>query len=170
MSSTDSLQGGIRPGERTISPDPASQPGDAHVVFIGRVRTPWRTTGDCPRNLRAAREAGGSTRLEIDPLYRPGLAGLERISHIVVLYWMDRSRRDVVIQTPRHADAPRGVFSLRSPARPNPIAMGSVPLLSLDAEGGILEIGMLDCVDGTPLLDVKPYVPTVDAIADAVFT
>ena len=162
-------RGGVRPGEMTITPDPAALPGDATVVFIGRVRTPWRALADCPKNVRVARDAGAAAVLEIEPAYRPGLAGLQQVSHVVVLYWMDRSRRDVIVQIPRHATGPRGVFSLRSPARPNPIAMGVVPLLSLDVDAGRLEIGMLDCLDGTPLLDVKPYVPTVDAIAGAAF-
>ncbi len=162
-------RGGVRPGELTITPDPAGLAGDARVVFIGRIRTPWRTLADCPKNVRTAREKGGAARLEIDAPYRPGLAGLAGVSHLVVLYWMDRSRRDVIVQVPRHAGGPRGVFSLRSPARPNPIAMGVVPLHSLDLDAGQLEIGMLDCLDGTPLLDVKPYVPSVDAIADAAF-
>ncbi len=161
--------GGIRPGEQTVTPDPASLPGDARVVFIGRVRTPWRALDDCPKNVRAAREAGGSAVLEIEPPYRPGLAGLEGVSHVVALYWMDRSRRDVIVQTPRHAPRPRGVFSLRSPARPNPIAMAVVPLRALDIPAGRLEIGMLDCLDGTPLIDLKPYIASVDSIADAAF-
>ncbi len=162
-------RGGVRPGELTITPDPGALPGDARVVFIGRIRTPWRTLADCPKNVRTARETGGSAWLEIDAPYRPGLAGLEGVSHLVVLYWMDRSRRDVIVQIPRHAGGPRGVFSLRSPARPNPIAMGVVPLVSLDIDAGRVEIGTLDCLDGTPLLDLKPYVPSVDAIADAAF-
>ncbi|MFM9860523.1 tRNA (N6-threonylcarbamoyladenosine(37)-N6)-methyltransferase TrmO [Pseudoxanthobacter sp. M-2] len=162
-------RGGVRPGELTVTPDPGALSGDARVVFIGRIRTPWRTLADCPKNVRTAREKGGTARLEIEAPYRPGLAGLEGVSHLVVLYWMDRSRRDVIVQIPRHAGGPRGVFSLRSPARPNPIAMGVVPLLSLDLDAGQLEIGMLDCLDGTPLLDVKPYVPSVDAIAYAAF-
>ena len=162
-------RGGVRPGELTIAPDPGALPGDAHVVFIGRIRTPWRTLADCPKNVRTARERGGSARLEIEAPYRPGLAGLGGVSHLVVLYWLDRSRRDVIVQSPRHAGGPRGVFSLRSPARPNPIAMGVVPLHSLDLDAGQLGIGMLDCLDGTPVLDVKPYVPSVDAIADAAF-
>lgn len=162
-------RGGVRPGELTITPDPGALPGDARVVFIGRVRTPWRTLADCPKNVRTARAAGATASLEIEAAYRPGLAGLAGVSHLVVLYWMDRSRRDVIVQIPRHAGGPRGVFSLRSPARPNPIAMGVVPLVSLDIDAGRLEIGMLDCLDGTPLLDVKPYVPSVDAVADAAF-
>jgi tRNA-Thr(GGU) m(6)t(6)A37 methyltransferase TsaA len=162
-------RGGVRPGEVTITPDPGDLPGDARVVFIGRIRTPWRTLADCPKNVRTAREAGATASLEIEAAYRPGLAGLEGVSHLVVLYWMDRSRRDVIVQIPRHAGGPRGVFSLRSPARPNPVAMGVVPLVSLDIDAGRLEIGMLDCLDCTPLLDVKPYVPSVDAIADAAF-
>jgi len=161
--------GKLRPGERTLARDPAALDGDAHVVFIGRIRTPWRELSDCPKNLRAARESGAQATVEIDPPYRAGLAGLERISHVVLLYWMGRSRRDIIVQAPRHADGPRGVFSLRSPARPNPIALAAVPLLSLDIVQGRLEVGMLDCLDGTALVDIKPYVASVDAIPEAAF-
>jgi len=161
--------GALRPGEVTLSSDPAAHPADAGVVFIGRIRTGWLSLADCPKNLRAARETGRTAVIEIDPPYRPGLAGLERVSHVVLLYWMGKSRRDIIVQAPRHTDGTRGVFALRSPARPNPIALAAVPLLSVDIAAGRLEVGMLDCLDGTALLDLKPYVATVDAIPDAAF-
>ena len=72
-------RGGVRPGEMTITPDPAALPGDATVVFIGRVRTPWRALADCPKNVRVARDAGAAALLEIEPAYRPGLAGLQQV-------------------------------------------------------------------------------------------
>jgi tRNA-Thr(GGU) m(6)t(6)A37 methyltransferase TsaA len=161
--------GALRPGEVTLSLDPATLGGDAHVVFIGRIRTPWHTLGDCPKNVRAARASEAAATIEIDPPYRAGLAGLDHVSHVVLLYWMGRSRRDIIVQAPRHAEGLRGVFSLRSPARPNPIALAAVPLLSLDIADGRLEVGMLDCLDGTALIDIKPYVASVDAIPDAAF-
>ncbi|MEO0683275.1 MAG: TrmO family methyltransferase, partial [Pseudomonadota bacterium] len=135
---------------------------EAGVVFIGRVRTPW-SRGDCPRNLRQARERGGGATLEIDEAWRPGLSGLQEGGWIWALYWMAGARRDLIVQRPRHVQDGRGVFSLRSPARPNPVAMGAMRLLRLDAAAGRLEVDAADCFDGTPLLDVKPWLPTVDA-------
>jgi tRNA-Thr(GGU) m(6)t(6)A37 methyltransferase TsaA len=99
-------------------------------------------------------------------LWAPALAGLETCSHIVVLYWMDRSRRDLVVQVPRHYGTPRGTFALRSPARPNPIAMSVARLLKV--QGNRLSAVGLDCLDDTPLLDLKPYFASTDAAADAV--
>lgn len=157
-----------RPGETTLPFDPAETAGDAHLVFVGRARTPWRERSDCPRNVGIARERSeDAARIEIEPPYRPALAGLERASHVVVLYWMDRARRDLLTQVPRHLGEPRGTFALRSPARPNPIALAVARLRRLDAAAGVLEIDMLDCLDGTPVLDVKPYFPSIDSVADA---
>jgi tRNA-Thr(GGU) m(6)t(6)A37 methyltransferase TsaA len=84
----------------------------------------------------------------------------------VVLYWMDRAARDIVLQVPRHYGVQRGTFSLRSPARPNPIAMSVVRLL--EVEGAKLSVVGLDCLDGTPLLDLKPYFASTDSVPDAV--
>jgi tRNA (Thr-GGU) A37 N-methylase len=79
---------------------------------------------------------------------------------------MDRSRRDLVIQVPRHYGVGRGTFALRSPARPNPIAMSVARLIGVD--GSRLSVSGLDCLDGTPLLDIKPYFASTDSVAEAV--
>ncbi|MEM8582477.1 MAG: TrmO family methyltransferase, partial [Pseudomonadota bacterium] len=81
---------------------------------------------------------------------------------IVLLYWMDQADRNIILQRPRHTDGPRGVFALRSPARPNPIAMCTVRITSLDAEAGQIGIDAIDVFDGTPLVDLKPWLETVD--------
>ncbi len=104
----------------------------------------------------------------MDPPFRPGLADLAGASHVILLYWMSEARRDIVRQRPNHADRPLGLFSLRSPVRPNPIGLGVARLLSLDEDSGVLEIDAIDCLDGTPLLDIKPYIPAIDAFPDAV--
>lgn len=159
-----------RPGEVVVSPDPATQPADAGVVFIGRLRTPWTETQSAPRNLTEAIARGTPpARAEIAVPYRPGLRGLDAVSHVILLYWMDRARRDVIVQTPRRRpDGPVGVFRLRSPLRPNPIALAAVPLLAVDVDSGVLSLGPLDCLDGTPLLDIKPYIPELDAHPQAI--
>jgi tRNA-Thr(GGU) m(6)t(6)A37 methyltransferase TsaA len=151
---------GIREGEVAID-----LPGqfDAGVYFIGRIHTPWTRREDCPKNPR---ESDAMCTIEIDPRYVRGLAGVESCSHLVVLYWMDRARRDLVLQVPRHYGEQRGTFALRSPARPNPIAASVATLLGI--EDRVLSVVGLDCLDGTPLIDIKPYFASTDSVPDAV--
>ncbi len=156
-----------RPGEVALPFDPGQEKDRPGVVFIGRIRSPWTQREGCPRNLRQARERGGGGTVEVDAPYRPGLADLSGFSHVILLYWMDKARRDLIVQRPRHSPAPRGVFSVRSPVRPNPIGLAVVKLLSCDAGNGRLEIDAIDCLDGTPLIDIKPYLPSIDAVPDA---
>jgi tRNA-Thr(GGU) m(6)t(6)A37 methyltransferase TsaA len=153
-------RGDIRPGEVALGFDPAER-ASAGVVFIGRLRTRWGP-GDCPKNLRAAREAGGAGRIEIDAPWRPGLAGLAPGMALVVLYWLGGARRDLIVQAPRHRESPTGVFALRSPVRPNPIGMAVVRCTGLDAAAGVVEVDALDAFDGTPLIDLKPWIASVD--------
>ena len=156
-----------RPGEIALPFDPAARAGDAHVVFIGRIRTSWASRADAPKNPREARERGETAHIELDEPYRAGLDGLERFSHAIVLYWMHQARRDLIVQSPKHSPVPRGVFGLRSPLRPNPVALAVVRLLSIDVSAARIEIDAIDCLDGTPLLDIKPYLPSVDSVPDA---
>ena len=79
-----------------------------------------------------------------------------------MLTWLDRARRDLLVQAPRHREAPAGVFSIRSPVRPNPIGLHVVRIISCDAGDGLLEVDALDCLDGTPMLDLKPWRAGVD--------
>jgi tRNA-Thr(GGU) m(6)t(6)A37 methyltransferase TsaA len=136
---------------------------DASLYYIGRIRTPWKDRKDCPKN---ARESDAVCTVELDLRWAPALKDLDTCTHIVLLYWMDRSRRDIVLQMPRHYGVQRGTFALRSPARPNPIAMSVVRLVKVD--GNKLEVVGLDCLDGTPLIDIKPYFASTDAVSDAV--
>ena len=156
-----------REGETTLDFDPAELRGDGHIVFIGRVSSPWKSRDECPKNMADARETGKTASVSIDAPYRRGLAGLERFSHVVLLSWFDRSRRDLILQNPRHVDAPRGTFSLRSPVRPNPIGMHIVRLVLLDADKGVIGIDAIDLLDGTPIIDVKPYFASIDSFPDA---
>lgn len=151
---------GIRPGEQAIEL-PAK--ADAEVYFVGRIRTPWTRREDCPKN---ARESEAVCNIEVDPRWAPALKDVETCSHLVVLYWMDKARRDLALQVPRHYGEQRGTFALRSPARPNPIAMSVVRLLKV--EGTQLSVQGLDCLDDTPLIDIKPYFASTDAVPDAV--
>jgi tRNA-Thr(GGU) m(6)t(6)A37 methyltransferase TsaA len=124
---------------------------DAGLYFIGMIRTPWHARRDCPR--RGSLD-GPICTIEVDPLWRKALTGLDTYPRIQVLYWMDLARRDLVLQRPRNSDRTYGTFALRSPVRPNPIASSVVTLVAL--EGTTLLVRGLDCLDGTPLLDLKP--------------
>ena len=151
---------GVRSGEITVEL-PART--DAGVYFIGRIRTPWTKREDCPKN---ARESDAICTIEVDARWAPALKDVETCTHLVVLYWMDQARRDLALQVPRHYGEQRGTFALRSPARPNPIAMSVVRLIKV--EGTKLSVVGIDCLDGTPLLDIKPYFASTDAVPEAV--
>ncbi len=160
-------QAGFREGEIKSLRDPATEPGDAHVVFIGRIRSPWSLRKQCPKNMRQARErAPENCCLEIDPVWRPGLTGLATGDYLHILYWMHQARRDIVLQMPRHRETPTGVFALRSPVRPNPIAMALVKITSIDMDAGRVGIDATDALDKTPLVDLKPYFPNIDSSSD----
>jgi tRNA-Thr(GGU) m(6)t(6)A37 methyltransferase TsaA len=150
----------IRPGEVAVE---LPEDFDAGLYFIGRIRTPWPTRDDCPKN---ARESDAVCTIEVDPRYAAGLTGVESCTHLLVLYWMHQARRDLVLQAPRHYATHRGTFALRSPVRPNPIAASVVKLTRID--GLRLSVVGLDCLDGTPLVDLKPYFASTDAVPDAV--
>jgi tRNA-Thr(GGU) m(6)t(6)A37 methyltransferase TsaA len=138
----------IRDREVAVTP-PA--PNDAGLVFIGRIHTPWTSRMEAPRQGRAD---GPVCRIEVFEPWVAALDGLENYPRIEVLYWLDKSRRDLVRQSPRNDGATLGTFSLRSPARPNPIGTSIAELVRID--GATLLVRGLDCLDGTPLLDLKP--------------
>jgi tRNA-Thr(GGU) m(6)t(6)A37 methyltransferase TsaA len=158
---------GKRDGEQALPFDPATVRGNDHVVFIGRIRSPWKGRQDCPKNMDAARERGGGATLEIDLPFRPGLEGLQGFSHIAVLTWLDRSPRNLLLQKPRHAAVAKGVFALRSPARPNPVGLHIARLAALDIPAGRITLDAIDVLDGTPIIDLKPYFASTDSIPDA---
>jgi len=158
-----------RGGEIALDDDPALQPGDAHVLFVGTIRSQWTRREDCPKNMREARERGSPASVEIAPAYRRGLEGLEAASHIILLTWLHLAPRNLIVQKPRHASHPSGVFALRSPARPNPIGTHVARLLRLDAASGMLHLEGIDALDGTPVIDVKPYFASTDSVPDATY-
>jgi len=155
----------IRSGEVSLPFDPAVTADDAALIFIGRIRSPWKTRAECPKNMTLARERGQTASIELDAAWRAGLDSLEKFSHIIVLYWMHDARRDIIVQTPRHNLDSTGVFALRSPVRPNPIAIATVRILDLNKEIGRITIDAIDCIDETPLLDIKPWFEAIDGIA-----
>lgn len=153
-------QEGIRADEVAVSLPEAF---DAGIYFIGRIRTPWTRREACPKN---ARESDAVCAIEVEARWQAALQDIESCSHLVVLYWMHEARRDLVLQVPRHYGQRRGSFALRSPVRPNPIALSVVQLLGRD--GPRLSVRGLDCLDGTPLVDLKPYFASTDAAPEAV--
>jgi tRNA-Thr(GGU) m(6)t(6)A37 methyltransferase TsaA len=150
---------GLRDGEVAVAL-PAQF--DAALYYIGRIRTPWERRQDCPKN---ARQSDAVCTVELDPRWVEGLKGLESVSHVLLLYWMDQARRDLAVQSPRHHTERRGTFAIRSPARPNPIAVSVARLIRID--GNALSVVGLDCLDNTPLIDIKPYFASTDSIPDA---
>ncbi len=146
---TDILADPLRPHEEAVT---LPESFDAGIWFVGRIRTPWTRREECPK--RGDAEAGPLCRIEIAEPWVPALAGIERHQTLQVLYWMHLSRRDAVRQNPHFDDASTGTFALRSPLRPNPIASSLVRLIGV--EGAVLTVRGLDCIDGTPLIDLKP--------------
>lgn len=138
----------IRVGEVAVEAPP---PTDAGLVFIGRIRTPWTSRLDAPRQ---GRTDGPVCRLEIFEPWVAALKGIELYSNLEVIYWLHLSRRDLVLQSPRNDGAVRGTFSLRSPVRPNPLGTSLVKFVGV--EGATVLVRGLDCLDGTPLVDLKP--------------
>jgi tRNA-Thr(GGU) m(6)t(6)A37 methyltransferase TsaA len=125
---------------------------------IGHVRSPYRQTGEVPKGLGAKHDAEG--QLEILPEFAPGLLDIEGFSHLYVIWAFDRSEGfDLIAHPPSDDKLPHGVFATRSPRRPNPIALSVVELLSRD--GSKLHVRGVDMLDGTPILDIKPYLSNV---------
>lgn len=133
---------------------------------IGRLETPWATPADCPRNGRQP-DPAPECRAVVAAEFHDGLQALDGFSHLILLYWMHlQAPSGRLVFTPPFDDAPRGVFATRAPFHPNPIGL-SVVAFDGFAAPGVLRVRWLDCVDGTPLLDIKPYLPTTDAVPEA---
>jgi tRNA (adenine37-N6)-methyltransferase len=126
---------------------------------IGTVRSPYKETAQIPKGLGAAHQAEGV--IEISPTYEEGLTDIEGFSHLYVLWVFDRSTGYDLMGTPPSDTRPHGVFATRSPRRPNPIGLTVVKLLS--REGCRLHVSGVDMLDGTPILDIKPYLSSVPA-------
>lgn len=114
-------------------------------------------------------EARGAYRLEVLPAYRPALQGLGSCTHAIVLWWADRAdaEGDLVVELPYAPGVRTGVFANRSEHRPTPIAITVAPLLAVDEGSGTVELAWIDAFDGTPVLDIKPYLPMADRVMSA---
>jgi tRNA-Thr(GGU) m(6)t(6)A37 methyltransferase TsaA len=127
---------------------------------IGTLNTPWRAIADCPRNGRQPDPAPVCTATVLSE-FVPGLHSLEGFSHLILVYWMDQVRAPELVFTPPFDTQSRGVFATRAPRRPNPIGLSVVAFDGFVAPN-TLRVRYLDCVDGTPLIDIKPYLTTTD--------
>ncbi len=132
---------------------------------IGELRTPFARLGDCPRNGRQLRPAP-PCRAVLDPAYLPGLASLDGFSHLIVLYWLHQVGAPLLTVTPPFDPSPRGLFATRAPHRPNPIGLAVVAFEGFE-DARTLKLRYLDCLDGTPLLDIKPYLASTDSEPEA---
>ncbi|RLF04319.1 MAG: tRNA (N6-threonylcarbamoyladenosine(37)-N6)-methyltransferase TrmO [Thermoprotei archaeon] len=125
---------------------------------IGVIRTPFKSPIGVPIQPPAARGVRGI--VEVFPEYVEGLKDLEGFSHIILIYHFHLVKKYSLRVVPYMDDKPRGIFATRAPARPNPIGISVVKLVGI--EGSRLYVEEVDVVDGTPLLDIKPYVPAFD--------
>jgi len=143
------MESRVRAGEKLAE---VPEAGDAMLRYIGRIRTPWTERKHCPRQ---GREDGPECRVEVFAPWAEALLGAEEYAHLDLLYWLDRARRDLVVQNPKNDGTHYyGTFALRSPQRPNPIGLSRVRLERV--EGAVLVVRGLDCLDATPLIDIKP--------------
>lgn len=124
---------------------------------IGRVATPYTESKQIPKGLGAKHAAEG--RLEILPEFEAGLMDIEGFSHLFLLWEFDRSEGFDLVGRPPIDDRPHGVFATRSPRRPNPVGLTVVELIRRD--GRVLHVRGVDMLDGTPILDIKPYLSSI---------
>lgn len=138
--------------ERFCGPGFAMQP-------IGKVHSPYREAEQIPKGKGAEHQAEGV--LELFPAFEPGLKDIEGFSHLYVVWVFDRAAGYDLLATPPTDTRPHGVFATRAPRRPNPIGLTVVALLR--REGARLYVRGVDMLDGTPILDLKPYLSSVPA-------
>ncbi len=127
---------------------------------IGIIHSPYHA-GQAPRQGAGCQEI---CQVEVFKQFEAGLRDIERFSHIILIYWFHKSTGYSLIVTPSWDTKPHGLFTTRSPNRPCPLGLCVVELVA--REKNILKVKDLDAIDGTPLLDIKPYVPTVDETSD----
>jgi formylmethanofuran dehydrogenase subunit E len=126
---------------------------------IGFVRSPYKTLSEAPQQ---GRDSDQESEIVIDEEYVTGLKDIDYHPHLIVLCWFDRADRARLTATPPHLSTEHGVFATRSPNRPNPIGFCIVDLLKRD--GRTLRVRGLDALDGTPVLDIKPYSRGIDCV------
>jgi len=129
------------------------------LTIIGLIHSPFKKPAGTPIQAALAGETEGI--VEVFPAYADGLHDLDGFDRIWLLYWLDRAPAPQLRVVPFRDEVQRGLFATRSPCRPNPIGLSCVRLVGI--KGNLLTISGVDALDGTPLLDIKPYVPEFDA-------
>ncbi len=133
-----------------------------NLTPIGTLHTPFRQIADMPVQPSGARGVAGS--IELDASLAEGLRDLDGFSHLIVLYHFHKVTRVNLTVTPFLDPQPRGVFATRAPTRPNPIGLSILTIKAI--HGNLIEVEDVDMLDGTPVLDIKPYVPEFDQRSD----
>ncbi len=123
------------------------------LKFIGYIETPYKKIEDCPKNIQFD---GPECKIILDKQFENGLLGLINGQEILVLYWLENSDRSLLQQTSKSNGKFIGVFSIRTPNRPNPIGAAVIKIKKID--NSIIFVNGLDCLDGTPLIDIKPAI------------
>jgi tRNA-Thr(GGU) m(6)t(6)A37 methyltransferase TsaA len=141
--------------------EPQPMPAQLTIDPIGVIETPFRTAAGTP--IQPSRAGGAIGRVRVDPRYHEGLKDLAGFERIWLVYWFHLAPESGLLVTPFLDSVRRGVFATRAPARPSPIGISAVRLLGIN--GGVLDVAGVDIIDGTPLLDIKPYVPEFDSYA-----
>ncbi|MCD6451530.1 MAG: tRNA (N6-threonylcarbamoyladenosine(37)-N6)-methyltransferase TrmO [Acidobacteria bacterium] len=127
---------------------------------IGIIHSPYKTRDEAPITYGEGREI---SEIEVYPEFEEGLADIEGFSHLVILFFLHKSPSSpLTVYPPFDRPNPRGVFATRAPDRPNPIGLSYVELV--ERKGRFLKVRGLDAIDGTPLIDIKPYIPALDNI------
>lgn len=129
---------------------------------IGKILTPYEAIDDCPFFSSFAEE---EAKIQVYEEFKPGLKALDEVTHIIIIYWLHAAARDELQAGNPHDDAIRGVFAMRGQHRPNPLGVSIVKII--DIQNNIIRIKGIDCLNGTPLLDIKPYDASTEAIGDA---
>ncbi|MDD1694410.1 MAG: tRNA (N6-threonylcarbamoyladenosine(37)-N6)-methyltransferase TrmO [Methanoregula sp.] len=137
------------------------QEGTAELKRVGVIHSPYMHQEDAPRQGRLSDK---ESTIEVLPAFAEGLQDVESYPHLIVLYWLDRADRGTLKATPPGTHVEHGVFATRSPNRPNPIAFSVVDFVRRD--GNRLVVRGLDALDGTPLLDLKPYSAGIDCVRE----
>lgn len=122
------------------------------LTYIGKITTPYTFVEECPNNVE---DQGPTCRITLFEKFKQGLSGLAAGDNILVLYWLMDAQRDQMVQVGRQGQS-KGTFALRSPHRPNPIGAAELSIEAIDIDNGVITVRGLDCLNNTPLIDIKP--------------
>ncbi len=124
---------------------------------IGVIHSPFKQRSDAPHQGIHSEK---TSYILIFDEYKPGLEGMKKYRYLIILYWLDQAERDLLKVVPHGRSKKRGVFTTRAPSRPNPVGLAVVELLNLTENK--LTVKGLDAIDGTPVIDIKPYSKELD--------